>query len=320
MGHLPPELLAVARSQGGVFLARQAVVAGVDHHHLERLRQSGAVHRVRRGGYGLGPGVEGEYERHLLRTRAAMLALGVPSWASHQTAAVVHGLPLFRPDLSLVHVTRRRTSSSRTEGGIDHHDGDLPEHHRSEVDGIRVVSLGRAVLDAARTATFEQGLVLADGALRAGLRRDDLAEVLDACRDWPGAAIAGRVVAFADGRAESVGESLARALLICAGLAPDALQVEIRTPGGLYRADLGWIELGVVLEFDGKIKYGRDLAPGGDPAEAAWRERRRELAIEAAGWVVVRVTWAEVVYHPEVVVARVREAIARARRLGRRAG
>ncbi len=312
MSDLPPELLASARAQGGVFLTGQAVAAGLSYAALGRAVRTRRIVRLRRGAYALvepGEQAPSAEDAHRRLARACLLTLRPPVWVSHQSAALLHGLTLYRTDLSTVHVTRPGRVSSRVEAGIDHHCGELPETQRVSVDGIPVVSVARAVVDVARTHAFDQGVVVADSALRAGLAPARLWDVLALCRDWPGAGLASRVVAFADGRAESPGESLARCLLSRAGLAPDTLQLHL--PVGPYgvRADLAWRRHRVVLEFDGKVKYGRAMAPGADPAEAAWRERQRELAIERLGWVVARVTWAEVVGSPWVVVRRVQEAM-----------
>ncbi|HSF26956.1 MAG TPA: type IV toxin-antitoxin system AbiEi family antitoxin domain-containing protein [Actinomycetes bacterium] len=318
MSPLVPELESLARTQGGVFLARQAIAAGISHRELTRRCRHGELVHLRRGAYAMASATDGaltEPVRHKLLSRSALLVLLGEAWLSHQSAAVFHGLDQHRPDLSVVHVTRPGISSARVEAGVAHHDGGLPEHHRTIVDGVPVVSLGRTVIDVARSHSFDQAMVAADNALHAGLARADLEEALDFCRDWPGAAQAGSVVAFADGRTESAGESLTRCVLLRGGLAPDELQLVLPGGNGL-RVDFAWTRWRVVLEFDGKVKYGRSLAPDGDASEVAWRERRRELAIERLGWVVVRVTWAEVVFHPQVVIERVREAIALAHARG----
>ena len=74
----------------------------------------------------------------------------------------------------------------------------------------RVTSATRTVVDVARIVPFEQGVIVADAALRLGLTtHEQLAEQLKRSRRMPGARAAGRVIAFADGRSESVGESAA---------------------------------------------------------------------------------------------------------------
>src|SRR6185437_1511196 len=72
------------------------------------------------------------------------------------------------------------------------------------VNGVVGTSLARTVVDVARAVPFEQAVVVADAALRAGLGRPVLAEALRRAKGWLGAPAARRAAAFADGRSESV--------------------------------------------------------------------------------------------------------------------
>jgi len=142
---------------------------------------------------------------------------------------------------------------------------------------------------------------LADAALRAAGRTEAQVEVfrgaLDAAlrrsKGWPGAPQARRVVAFADGRAESVGESRSRVAIARAGLPVPELQRPVLHAGGTASADFGWPQHRTVGEFDGKAKYQRMLRPGQTPADAVYEEKLREDAIRAQGWEVVRWHWAD---------------------------
>lgn len=59
----------------------------------------------------------------------------------------------------------------------------------------------------------------------------------------------------------------------------------------------------VIGECDGAVKYAE--------TDSLWKERKRQADLEAAGYIVVRWTWEEIVYHPHAVLARI--ALARAR-------
>jgi len=72
--------------------------------------------------------------------------------------------------------------------------------------------------------------------------------------------------------------------------------------------DFAWPHLGVVGEFDGRVKYGRDLAPDQDPTEVLWDEKVREDLLRELGWLVVRWTWADL-RHPEEWLARLVRAL-----------
>ncbi|GMA86357.1 hypothetical protein GCM10025868_16070 [Angustibacter aerolatus] len=68
-------------------------------------------------------------------------------------------------------------------------------------------------------------------------------------------------------------------------------------------------------EFDGAVKYGRLLRPGQDVGDVVLAERRREQALERAGWVVVRFTWREV-HDADLVGRRLAAAVQHAARRG----
>jgi hypothetical protein len=123
------------------------------------------------------------------------------------------------------------------------------------------------------------------------------------------------VVAFADGRSESVGESRSRVLLHKLGLAPSALQLRITDSEGSFlgRSDFAWEEQRVLGEFDGRIKYGRLLRPGQDPGDAVFEEKRREDAMRDAAWEVVRWTWSDLSV-PAALGRRVQRALDRGAR------
>lgn len=69
----------------------------------------------------------------------------------------------------------------------------------------------------------------------------------------------------------------------------------------------------MVVEFDGRGKYTSLWSS--DPVETVIDEKRRQEAIEDAGWVVVRVMW-EDLKNPALLASRVRAAMARARSQG----
>ena len=87
-----------------------------------------------------------------------------------------------------------------------------------------------------------------------------------------------RVLAFADGRAELPGESLTRVRLWELGFAQFELQVSVPAPSGRdYEVDIGLIEAGALLEFDGQGKYTNAAMRAGRTVEQVLlAEKRRE--------------------------------------------
>ena len=311
-------LQTLAATQGHVIFRPQALDAGYVDHEITRLRERGEWITVRRGAY-MRRSVWDTLDdvgRHRARAHAVLRQLDAPAVASHVTAAVLSGLDVWDVDLTTVHVTRADVHSPRREAGVHHHVGPLPDSVLTEYDGgIIATTDARTAIDVGRTVPFESGVVTADSALaRPHVKPDALLEALDEMRSWRGARTAGRVVAFADGRSESVGESRHRVQLWRIGLPAPQLQVVVPGLGATDdRVDFYFEEFTTVGEFDGREKYSRFLRPGETTADAVWREKRREDRLRERGVQVVRPVWADL-YRDDVVAQRYRRAFALARR------
>ena len=97
------------------------------------------------------------------------------------------------------------------------------------VNGYRVTTPARTVVDIARTRSFEDALVVADHALRLGrATRAQLQAVVDRAPLRRGMRAARQVILFADGRAASAGESRSRLLIARELLPVPELQLAIR--------------------------------------------------------------------------------------------
>jgi hypothetical protein len=233
---------------------------------------------------------------------------------SHQSAAVLLGMPLWGVRLDRVHVTRRPPASSQTTGPLRTHVARMRDDEVTAVGELEVTDPARTALDLARSLPFEVAVVVLDAALSNGVTsRVVIEQRLFDIAGTRGSRHAARVLRFADGRSESVGESRSRVVLAELGLTPSALQYPVRSADGalIARADFAWEEQRVIGEFDGKVKYGRLLRPGQDPGDVVFEEKRREDAIRDEGWGVVRWTWAELL-DPHRIGDRVRRAQDRA--------
>lgn len=104
-----------------------------------------------------------------------------------------------------------------------------------------------------------------------------------------------------------MGETRSRVLLDRLGIVGADLQVEVTTPIGTYRGDFGWRDHKLILEFDGRAKYF-DYAPTED---VIFQERRREKALMAMGWNVIRIEW-EDLSRPWEVERLLKTALAKA--------
>jgi hypothetical protein len=215
--------------------------------------------------------------------------------------------------LDRVHLLRNPPANGSGSRAVHLHVARLPDDHVTALQGLAVTDLTRTAVDVARTVPFEQAVVIVDAALAT---KKTTPARLTACLAGmgavPGSRRASRVVAFADARAESVGESRSRVLIARLGLPAPDLQVTLRREDGsnIARCDFGWREHRTVAEFDGRLKYGRLLRPGQHPGDAVFDEKVREDAIREEGWKVARWIWREI-DTPRVIGNRLRRAFDR---------
>jgi hypothetical protein len=295
----------------GILLTRALLEQGLSYNELARLRRRGELEHLRRGAYANpADGEISRAEQHRRLVHATVPQLIDGSVVSHGSAAALHRLPVWSSAITRVHVTRPGEGQRRPL--LHLHCAPLTAADITLVDGIAVTSPARTVLDLARTVRMEYAVAAADQALRNGLPPQLLAEGLSRMKRWPGVRAARRVVAFADPRGESVGESVSRVRLHLDGLPKPDLQHEITGPGGLViaRSDFYWREQRTVGEFDGKVKYGRLLEPGQQVEDVVYAEKLREDAVREEDLEVTRWTWDDC-WRPGVIRNRVLRAFDR---------
>jgi hypothetical protein len=293
---------------------REALGRGYSDDEIRRLYTRGEWQRIGRGAY-VSASKYAELEdreRHRLLIDSTVYALSDDAVLSHQSAAVVYGLPLWRTALDRVHVTRSRRGGGRIKRRATVHCAPVGGQV-AVVDGHSLTLPARTVVDLARTLPFEQAVIVGDAAVRRfGISSENLeAELAHAARRH-GVDAARRVVRFVSGHSESVGESRSRVMLSSTGLPVLSQQGEVFEPGGRRIGRVDFHFDGVVLgEFDGRVKYGRLLKPGQSPGDAVFAEKQREDALRDLGFQVVRWTWDDL-GSPEQVAQRVRRAMLRA--------
>ncbi|MFL0577931.1 type IV toxin-antitoxin system AbiEi family antitoxin domain-containing protein [Dietzia sp. 179-F 9C3 NHS] len=271
----------------------ELVERGVTRRRLESLIRTGELVRVRRGLYVAGAdvptGVFATEDRIALRARAAASGHRDGTVISHVSALAVHGLPVHDLDARRVTTTRQRPGSgTRASDFAICHSADL-DGAVTEVDGMPVTSVARTVVDVARQRRFAGALCAADAAMKTGkCTLADLRAELDAAAGRSGIAHARSVIGFADGRAESVLESISRLAIHRLRLPAPELQVELRLSSGrVVRVDMFWEEYNLVGECDGVTKYGAER--GVEHVRAVLDEEKvRQIEIEADGFRVSR--------------------------------
>lgn len=171
--------------------------------------------------------------------------------------------------------------------------------------GLPTTSLERTVTDCGLALPYRQALIIADHALRLGADETLLAAAAARLDGRAGVRNLRRVLAAADPRSESPGETLARDLMARLRLPAPEPQVEVLTRFGVFRLDFAWRERRIALEFDGKAKYF-DYRP---TEEVLFEERRREKALTEDGWFFVRLEWKDL-FHEQEFKTRVLRALA----------
>lgn len=303
------DIREIAETQQGLVRASDLARQGIDEPTLQSVRNR--LTRVRRDFYVVAQ-EPGPIAEHLSRLRAAVRSSDSAWVASHQSAAVLHELPIPAGDLDLVHLATAEWASKKSHRGIRHglhlHPEIVPSDQIVEVQGIATVAPTIAVATSALRMPLVDGLVLADSAGHAGLTTAaDLLRVARQLGRKVGNPKLRQVIAHMDPKSESPGETRARLLLVSAGFEVDS-QVVVNDADGRFvaRVDLKVRGTTVVVEFDGRAKFTLN----GDMEEAYWRWKLRLDAIRNVGLWPVVITWRDL-FVPGRVVALVQDAITR---------
>ena len=284
-------LEAIAGRQNGVFTLAQARACQVDEQVIAHLVRTRQWLPQRRGVYVGRAAFTGCSEDpallQVLSVQAFLLAHRGDLVASHASAAALHRLPLLlsygrRPVLTL-----HRPDATPPARPGDRLASSVPVAQRARAFGLHVTNRPRTVADLARTSRWEAGVVMADAALRAGVRRAEVQELLNGpCHQWPGNNRARAVLDFADPRAESALESRARCWFAAMSLPAPELQVQIFDERQRFVARVDFLLKGrTICEVDGRLKY--------DDSAALWAEKQREDRLRELGFEVVRGYWSD---------------------------
>lgn len=228
--------------------------------------------------------------RHLLAVRAATDKTTSGAVVSHQSAAIVHGFDMWKPNLDRVHFSIDSRSGGRITSRRHVHTSVLTNDDITVVDGIAVTTAARTVADLAKAESFEFAVCVGDSALRSGAT--DRESIYAALRGR-GSVRGARAVAFIDARSETVGESRSRVYLQRNGFPAPDLQLNLFDEFGFFvaRTDFAYEEEGVIGEFDGLVKYMNSDDGTRTPSDVVIDEKAREDRLREHGWVVVRWTW-----------------------------
>lgn len=234
------------------------------------------------------PGLRGHAARLSILARSYAGALPDGCGLSHQSAALLWGLPLTRTNQSKVEAIMRGKSLATEKRIIRRRAVDDSDF--VIIDGIRVTTVARTLLDVALDHPMDVSVPMIDHALRSGLI--DAGAVIglaDGIRGRRGAKQARWALALADPARESPAESICAVRFHEHGIEGFEPQISFRidADGTIARVDFFHRAAQVVVEVNGEIKYS-----DGDPGAArARQERQREFGLRNLGHHVFQLGW-----------------------------
>jgi very-short-patch-repair endonuclease len=242
---------------------------------------------------------------HELPVRIAAVLLTAPPNAvvSHVTAAALWGLAIpLQPEDPRVHLTVATGSAVRGRSDRFIHRSPLTAGEVTTRLDLRLTTPERTWRDLAAVLAPAALLAVTDQLLGFWCTLAALEAQLALRPTGRGSARARAVLPVADRKADSPMESVLRWLLHAAGVPRPDLQYAIRTVAGEFHADLAWPEMKVLVEFDGDVHRDRRVFV---------EDLRRQNALVAAGWTVLRFSSADVLGRPDEVVAQILRALGR---------
>ena len=279
----------------------------------------GSIVRVHRGLYAVKEYWERldplEQVRHIMRSLGRWHEQWVFCGAS---AAIMHGLECSYRQSRPIHVAVGKSRRAKNQATIRYHA--LTDSDAVVIDGVKVTSIQRTLVDCAAMMPFRYALSPIDAALRQErISKERLLAYVDSPPMLRDRERVRAVLAMGDGRSENGGESECRAVLQEMGFPVHRLQVEFPCrahPGRVHRVDFLWVrEDGtlVAAELDGVCKFM-------DPSRTSGRavkqvvdaERERQECLRRSGVDMVRMYYSDL-DNPRALTRRLEEARVRSK-------
>lgn len=300
------------RYRGQAHAVRDAHKLGLTENHLRSRR----VDHPHRGVWGIDLKTETVFER----CRAYLPRMKPGDAFAHATALELHGVPTsIVTESGDLHVTSTRRTRPRVPRVIGHRE----KHVRVRaLDGLPVTSVADAWCGLASELSLDELVILGD-MLTTGVRRgrkpvpwcsaNQLRAAVKQRKSARGMGRASEALELVRPGAESIQETRLRLMLQREGfadfavgiMARDAFGNPVLCDGHPIHPDLTDVELMIATEYEGE-QHRTDR-------EQWQRDIRRIRALEAAGWIVIRVTAADL-HDPRALIADLEAAYARRRR------
>ena len=284
---------AAARHHG-VLSVGDLLACGLTPHGITRRVRNGRLHPMHHGVYAVG---------HANPTRegwwlAAVKACGDEALLCRLTSAMNMNIIRWEPRYPDVLVLGSRAPRHPRING--HRTSQLPPDHITTWNGIPTTTAERTLLDLAG--------VLGEAPLRRASRQSQFLKLttlgsLVATLRGPGptrgrAAFA-RVIATGAAPTRSELEDAVLDMLLRGGFTHPLVNAPLHLAGRRIVPDFLWPEQLLVIEADG--------AHHDDPFEVV-ADRERQAILEAHGYIVLRVTWAQVIARPGATLRRIQSA------------
>jgi very-short-patch-repair endonuclease len=269
---------------------------GLTESAVNRRAAKGALHRVHRGVYLVGH----EALAPLARETAALLAAGPHAVLSHSSAAHLWN---FGPaDDVGVHVTVTGTRRRSRPGLIVHSASSLEARDRCRLHGLPVTAPARTLFDLAATGYPQLERAFGDAHAQRLVTAREIEDLLERAGPRAGTrALRALQSDNASGFTRSKAERILRGLLRSAKL--PLPRFNARVAG--YEVDAFWPKHRLVIEVDGYAYHGHRAQ--------FERDRRKDLALTAAGYRVIRVSWRQLTREPFALIAVISSALSDSR-------
>jgi very-short-patch-repair endonuclease len=247
------------------------------------------------------------------RTRATPDSAAGREWAavlwsggvlSHRSAARWWQLPV--PPADRIHLTVADRRFRGRPVGVRVHRVALADRDVTECFDLPTTTKERTIVDLLRTEPYSRARDLRDRAIALGWIQP--AAIIHSVTGQLGRTgnsqlrlLVDEVVAGAQAESERLFHQILRQARITGWVA----QCPVRVGGRTRYLDVAFPELKIAIEIDGREYHG-------DSSDRFDDDRSRQNDLIAAGWRVLRFTWADLTERPRYVIARIKQQMAAA--------
>jgi hypothetical protein len=280
--------------QHGVVAHWQLIAGGLSRSAIQRLIGAGWLHRLYVGVYAVGHDRLSWHGRCL----AAVFACGPGAVLSHRSAGALWAIrPTSSPRLDVTLLRPRKGP----RGLCAHHVRSLHAEDRAERDGIPLTSVARTLLHLAEVVPPRELIRAVEQAERLGLfDLDAVGRLIGRSRGRHGIGPLRAAIAAVEGEPPRVNSDWERDLLdFCDDHDLPRPELNVIVEG--YEVDALWSDAKLIVELDSWDHHRS--------RRAFEEDRRRDAALQLAGYVVLRITWRRFEQEPEEVAGSIRRRV-----------